>query len=109
MVLDRRNLMIRSYLLGAVGRSEADLPTYGDLHHRFGGGYQNQGRFLQAIYEDCVANGEPDLTVLVVGAETRLPSSFEDRDWEDSPELRLRWRAAIDAVEAWQWSNTRFL
>lgn len=101
--------MIRSYLLGVVGRPEADLPTYGDLHHRFGGGYQNQGHFLGEIWKDCVANGEPDLTVLVVNAETRLPSWFEGREWKDSPELRQRWRAAIDAVEAWQWSNTRFL
>ncbi|MGA5305480.1 hypothetical protein ACPCHT_36685 [Nucisporomicrobium flavum] len=109
MALDLRNLMIRSYLIGVIGRPDANLPTYGDLHQRFGGGYQNQGRFLQAIYEDCTENEEPDLTVLVVGADTRLPSRFEGREWKDSPEVRQRWREAVKAVKAWKWSNTRFL
>lgn len=109
MAVDLRNLMIRSYLIGVIGRPDANLPTYGDLHQGFGGGYQNQGRFLQAIFEDCAENEEPDLTALVVGTDTLLPSRFEGREWEDSPEVRQRWRQAVIRVKAWKWSNTRFL
>jgi hypothetical protein len=109
MGLEPRNLMVRSYLMGVVGRSDTSLPTYGDLHQRFGGGNQNQGRYLEAIYEDCIANQEPDLTVLVINTESRFPSRFEGRGWEDSPEVRKRWREAVKKVTAWKWSNARFL
>jgi hypothetical protein len=66
MDLTQRNFAVRCFLLGAMGRDERNLPTYGDLHQVFGGGYQNQGRFLETIYEDCSAHDEPDLTVVVV-------------------------------------------
>ncbi len=109
MELSLRNFAVRCYLIGAIGRAEARLPTYGDLHRAFGGGYQNQGRFLEAIYRDCLAHAEPDLTVLVVGSDTRLPSRFEHKQFDPTPDAIARWRAAIRPVHAHSWSNARFL
>jgi hypothetical protein len=109
MALDQRSLMIRSYLIGAAGRPDSNLPTYGELHQAFGGGYQNQGRFLQAIYEECRDHNEPDLSVLVVGSESQVPSRFEGKDWKDSPETRKRWHDELRNVRSWKWSNTRYL
>ena len=78
MGVELRNLLVRSFLVGAViGRAYPNLPGYGELHYEVGGGYQNQGRFGQAIYEDSVDNEEADLTVLVLGANARFPSRFE--------------------------------
>jgi hypothetical protein len=109
MDLSPRNFAIRCYLIGVVGRDQARLPTYGDLHHAFGGGYQSQGRFLESIFEDCVAHHEPDLTVLVVNADTRFPSRFEHKPFDPTPETVGRWHSAIRRVQEHSWSNERFL
>jgi hypothetical protein len=107
--LSLRNFAVRCYLMGAIGRDEARLPTYGDLHHGFGGGYQNRGRFLETIHQHCVAHDEPDLTVLVVSSSTRLPSRFQQKGFESTPEAIARWHAAVRDVRAHAWSNARFL
>ena len=92
MGLDLRNLMVRSYLIEVIGRSDPNLPTYGELHQDLGGGNQNRGRFLQGTHEDCGSEA-PDLTVLIVGANARFPSRFDERfdcrgrcrTWASSP------------------------
>jgi hypothetical protein len=108
MNLDLRNFAIRCYLIGVARCRDTALPTYGDLHNIFGGGYQNQGRFLDVIYEDCVAHDEPDITVLVVNSSTRRPSRFEGRPFEEIPEVVSRWQTAIERAYAHKWSNLRF-
>src|SRR3712207_9072863 len=92
MGLDLRNVLVRCYLVGVAEGRDAKLPTYGDLHRLFGGGYQNQGRYLELIYADCLANDEPDVTVLAVNSKTRLPSLFQRKPFDPTPENIERWQ-----------------
>jgi hypothetical protein len=62
MGLDLRTFAIRCNLIGVARSKDTALPTYGDLHTIFGGGNQNQGRFLELTYEDCRIHNEPDGT-----------------------------------------------
>jgi hypothetical protein len=109
MGLDLRNFALRCYLTGVAACNETTLPRYGDLHKVFGGGNQNQGGHLQAIYEDCIAHDEPDLTVLAVRTDTGYPSVFEEEDFVATPDVVARWQDAVAKARAHPWSNRRFI
>jgi hypothetical protein len=55
----------------AVARAGERI-TYSDLAKLLGVANQSVGRYLNAIYEEEIALGHPDLTVVVVYAETGM-------------------------------------
>ncbi len=58
---------------------------------------------------DCLANDEPDVTVLAVNSKTRFPSLFDQKPFDPTPENVARWCAAVEQVRTHKWSNLRLL
>jgi DNA-binding XRE family transcriptional regulator len=55
----------------AVARANGTI-TYSELANLLGVANQSIGRYLNAIYEEEIALGHPDLTVVVVYAKTGM-------------------------------------
>lgn len=67
----------RAFLVSTLKGS--DLPTYGQFVDNVGDMPNGNGPLLESIAAECLDNGEPDLTVLVVGKESGVPSWFQGR------------------------------
>jgi len=88
--------------------SEGELVTYGEFARRFGGIAQGQGSKLTQMGERLRAHNLPLLPVLVVNAESNLPSkdaSFYKRlGFEDEDALQVEQQKCFDH----DWTNAPF-
>jgi hypothetical protein len=88
--------------------------SFGEIERRLGERIGAWNKILDPIYQDCMANGYPDLTAIVIYKETRYPPFFSDggeaRSKRFNPNnLRQveRWQKEVARVFAWCQSATK--
>jgi hypothetical protein len=82
--------------------------TFGDIERRVGEKIPAWNKVLDPIYEDCRAQGHPDLTAIIIYKETGYPPFFSDggeaRSKRFNPNnLRQvgRWQEEVARVFSW--------
>jgi hypothetical protein len=94
----------RAYLLSVRDRPDEQLPTYSEFAGAYGGVARAAGPVLNSIARDCTSRGEPDLTVLVVNADNRLPGMVSGLPVShDDPDSLRRWQAELQRVRTHPW------
>jgi hypothetical protein len=100
---------VRAFLIQASQRPLAKLPTYGEVAALYGGIARAVAPVLNSVALECRNNGEPDLSVLVVDAESRLPGNVggepvvkgekSERLWlEELERVRKHWVAGTGSA-----------
>ena len=94
----------RAFLLSVIHRPDQRLPRYAEFVDCYGGIARGAAPVLNSIARDCAAQGEPDLSVLVVGSGTGLPGMLDGHPVEpESPASIQRWHAELTRVRQFQW------
>jgi hypothetical protein len=82
--------------------------TFGEIERRVGEKIAAWNKVLDPIYDDCMAQGHPDLTAIVIYKETGYPPFFSDgggaRSKRFNPNnLRQveRWQQEVSRVFEW--------
>lgn len=94
----------RAFLISVRHRPDSEMPRYGEVAEVYGGIARAVAPVLNAVARDCAAAGEPDLSALVVLANTGLPGRLngEVLDPQD-PQARVSWQAELQRVRDHTW------
>lgn len=89
---------VRAFLIEASQRPHEQLPTYGEVAALYGGIPRGVAPVLNSVALECERNGEPDLSVLVVDADTRLPGHVGGEPVAKGELSEQRWLAELERV-----------
>jgi hypothetical protein len=94
----------RAFLIAARHRPDGEMPRYGEVAEVYGGIARAVAPVLNAVARDCAAAGEPDLSALVVLADTGLPGRLngEILDPQD-PQARVSWQTELGRIRGYDW------
>ena len=93
----------RAFLLSVVHRPDQELHRYAEFAGSYGGIARAAAPVLNSIARDCAAQGQPDLSVLVVRSETALPGMVDGHHVEhENPASIQRWHAELTRVRQFQ-------
>ena len=94
----------RAFLLSVIKRPDQRLPRYAEFAGSYGGIARAAAPVLNSIARDCAAQGQPDLSVLVVRSETGLPGMVDGYPVEsDNPASVQRWHSELKRVREFRW------
>lgn len=98
----------RAFLVSVRHRPDSDLPRYGEVAQVYGGVPQGVAPVLNAVARDCDHAGEPDLSALVVLADTGLPGRLNGKvvDPQD-PEVRQAWLSELRRIRDYPWPDAQ--
>lgn len=94
----------RAFLISVRHRPDSDLPRYAEVAQVYGGVPQGVAPVLNAVARDCALAGEPDLSALVVLADTGLPGRLNGQvvDPQD-PTVRQAWLSELQRIRGYAW------
>jgi hypothetical protein len=102
------DLVSRVRAILEVSATERKTITFGEIERRVGEKIAAWNKVLDPIYDDCMAQGRPDLTAIVIYKETGYPPFFSDggeaRSKRFNPNsLRQvdRWQQEVSRVFEW--------
>ncbi|MDP9443751.1 MAG: hypothetical protein M3P83_05135 [Actinomycetota bacterium] len=96
----------RAFLISVRHRPDGELPRYGEVAAVYGGVPRAVAPVLNAVARDCASAGEPDLSALVVLADTGLPGRLNGEvvDPQDSG-ARTAWQAELCRIRSHDWTR----
>lgn len=98
----------KAFLLSARNRPEEQLPNYKEFADVYGGIAQAAGPVLNSIALECTERREPDLSCLVVRADTGLPGVFLGEILKRDDHVAIaRWRETLEQIRSHQWRDHR--
>ena len=89
---------LRRYLIHIVRNEGGRLVTYKEVGQAIGHPHRSLKSYLDEVAEDCYRLHEPDLTALIVRADTRVPGQFRWRAVNVDTIDRAGWEAVVDEV-----------
>ena len=97
---------VRSFLISVRDRQDDLLPRYGEVAAVYGGIARAVAPVLNSVARDCAVAGEPDLSALVVLADTALPGRLNGAvlDPQD-PTARTAWQAELQRIRRYPWPH----
>ena len=97
---------VRDFLISIRGRPDDLLPRYGEVADVYGGIARAVAPALNSVARDCAAAVEPDLSALVVLADTGLPGRLNGALLDpQSPGARTAWLAELQRIRTYAWSD----
>lgn len=95
---------VREFLISVRDRPEADMPRYGEVAAVYGGIARAVAPVLNSVARDCSRAGEPDLSALVVLADTGLPGRLNGEVVDpDDPQANGAWVAEVQRIRDHTW------
>ena len=97
---------VRDFLISVRGRPDDLLPRYGEVADVYGGVARAVAYVLNSVARDCAVAGEPDLSALVVLADTGLPGRLngEVLDPQDATAFTA-WQAELQRIRHHGWAE----
>lgn len=97
---------VRQFLIEVRSRPEDRMPRYGEVAAVYGGVARAVAPVLNAVARDCDHAGEPDLSALVVLADSGLPGRLNGEvvDPQD-PGARSAWLAELQRIRSYNWTD----
>ena len=96
----------RAFLISVRHRPDEDLPRYGEVADVYGGIARAVAPVLNSVARDCAQAGEPDLSALVVLADTGLPGRLNGEVMDPAdPHARTAWHAELRRIRAYEWPD----
>ncbi len=96
---------VRSFLISVQDRPEAQMPRYGEVADVYGGIARAVAPVLNSVARDCARAGEPDLSALVVLADTGLPGRLNGEVLDPTKAgARAAWQAELQRIRRHPWS-----
>ncbi len=96
----------RAFLISVRHRPDSEMPRYGEVAAVYGGIPRAVAPVLNAVARDCAAAGEPDLSALVVLADTGLPGRLNGEVLDpDDPRARTAWQAEVQRIRRHRWEG----
>ena len=97
---------VRDFLISVRGRPDDLLPRYGEVADVYGGIARAVAPVLNSVAKDSAQAGEPDLSALVVLADTAQPGRLNGAvlDAQD-PTARTAWQAELQRIRRYPWPH----